>query len=980
MRPPSSPRCRLWLALALYAGMAAILLAGTFRNFEKLGGKDWNAFLGAEEAEVASIVHYGEFPTWNPWRRGGQAGFAQPESMFLSPVTPLAFLVGSNAAFKLWLLPCFVLAGLGMFALAGELGLAGAARYVPGAVFIGSAILPLYVNGGLPNWLFGMTTLPWLLLASRRATEQARWIVIGAALFAALLCCGSVHHFVFFPLLLALDAAVRALARRSLAPLLSTAAIGVTGIALSAVRLVPLLALFSEIPRTLDASGRYMPLSLIGPSLLLPPPPAFDHTYGMAIADGSDLYWVDCGAFVGPIVLLLAAVAVMRSPKRVATPLLITLAFLWMALGTSVPLSLWGALHHVPVFASMQAPQRFMGYGVFGIALLAGHGFAFADERLRARVARWRSAPLLVSLALVALVVVPLLVIDAPICNEAFTAPAPEGHPPTTVASRGQQRPPFRQRHFKSCKQQWGGVLYEPVLVNAGNPDGQTDVPTPLVAIAAEDPGYRGETFLDGDHGKITRSDFTANTIRVDAELDEADTLIVNQAWFPGWRVRGTVEGDCYPDAARIAVKLPAGRHQLQLEYAPRTLPIGAALTAIAVVVIAGWAWRRRRNRARAPALGGGVDRAGCIGRADLVALGLEGVLALGIIGWHATQAPRRRSPPPPLWPAVALEVSPEAKSGDHARFPTVQQAIDATKPGDVVRVTRGTYGAARVAHGVTLVADPIDGATLTRLEIVNLPAGELVAILGFTFASPAVGEPPPEIRVEQSAGTIVLEHLRAAAGGAAPRLVVDQSTNLHLFDVDLAALESTQGQLSLARCHVAGGVVANGGVLLLNHTTLSDTTRPALTLRDGAVARCSMVTDAMDVPSQEVDATSSLTFLDATDPDLTIDHALNVDGSANVTITGPPNASGTLLVSSHPALIVPRNRKKGQFIEVDSQSEYLRFPFNLSSHGELRYFVPPMSERYRPGFGLFVQAYFTSDDDPSLRTGLMDGGLAEPR
>ncbi|MBM4015434.1 MAG: hypothetical protein FJ293_10790, partial [Planctomycetes bacterium] len=595
----------------LYLVLALLLLWPALSSGERLGGKDWNAFIGQAQAEAETLLQWGEFPAWNPWRRGGQVSFAQPESMLLTPVTPLVLLFGAPIAFKLLLVPLFVACGLGLLALARDLGLRGVAALLPGAIFLCAGPLPLYVNGGLPNWQWGMAILPWLLLASRRAAHSRAALVGGALLFALLLFAGSVHHFVFFPLLLAVEAAARTLRERSLRPLLRSAALGIVGVAIALVRLVPLLELFSEFPRQLDASGRFMPAELMLRSLLLPHPPEAVDALHVAVQGGSVLYWVDCGAFVGPLVLLLAAAAVIGAWRAAWPYVAIGTAFLWLAAGSSVQPSLWDALHHLPVYGSMQAPERFMGYVVFALALLAGFGTAAGQARLQALAARrtvaarsggdgaarWGGALLLL------IVVGPLVWFDAEIARGAFSIEPPADVAPSRIGQPLPERPPFRQGRYPNLAQQWGGPLYEAVLRHRGNVDGQSDVPSLSAARAEGGIDYRGEAFLDGGHGTIARCEFTPNRVRVTAALTAPDQLLINQTWFPGWR-DATSGRACEPVRGLIALPLAAGEHVVELEFAPRSLPVAVGLAGVVGVVLLAWAFALRRERRRVEAAG----------------------------------------------------------------------------------------------------------------------------------------------------------------------------------------------------------------------------------------------------------------------------------------------------------------------------------------------------------------------------------------
>ena len=73
---------------------------------------------------------------------------------------------------------------------------------------------------------------------------------------------------------------------------------------------------------------------------------------------------------------------------------------------------------------------------------------------------------------------------------------------------------------------------------------------------------------------------------------------VVLEPFYPGWTAR--VDGRAAPilraDYAFEAVPVPAGRHELRLEYRDRLLPAGAALSLGALALLAAGLWRRRRR------------------------------------------------------------------------------------------------------------------------------------------------------------------------------------------------------------------------------------------------------------------------------------------------------------------------------------------------------------------------------------------------
>ncbi|WP_242392759.1 YfhO family protein [Anaeromyxobacter oryzisoli] len=93
-------------------------------------------------------------------------------------------------------------------------------------------------------------------------------------------------------------------------------------------------------------------------------------------------------------------------------------------------------------------------------------------------------------------------------------------------------------------------------------------------------------------------------SLRVEAEADADATLVVADAWWPGWEA--TVDGVAVPifraDALVRAVRWPAGRHVLEMRYRPPEVRWGLGVTALGVALTAAWmTFLRRRGAANAP-------------------------------------------------------------------------------------------------------------------------------------------------------------------------------------------------------------------------------------------------------------------------------------------------------------------------------------------------------------------------------------------
>jgi uncharacterized membrane protein YfhO len=79
-----------------------------------------------------------------------------------------------------------------------------------------------------------------------------------------------------------------------------------------------------------------------------------------------------------------------------------------------------------------------------------------------------------------------------------------------------------------------------------------------------------------------------AERLLVGVDAAGAGLLVVTDTFFPGWYAR--LDGVPVPivraDFAFRAVHVPAGRHRVELRYAPASLRLGMAIAAAALVVL----------------------------------------------------------------------------------------------------------------------------------------------------------------------------------------------------------------------------------------------------------------------------------------------------------------------------------------------------------------------------------------------------------
>lgn len=315
---------------------------------------------------------WGQLPLWNPTLLGGLPFAADPLSGLWYPPLWLAALWPSVAAFRVLLLWHLMWAGWGMVRWMRVEGLGRETALLAG---LGLALSPRLVGHlalGHVTLVFAMAWTPWVLLAVARAARamrngEARWpgraAVAGAALGSVFLA----DPRWFLPCLL-LGAAYAVLhlwpalrARSVTAGRLSLAGLAAAGGTLFGLGMaLPLLEFVSQSLRAGLAPEEQVVFSL---------PPA--RLVWLLAPDYGG--WPEWQAYVGPVLLALAVVGLVRRPRRTAFWALTALLSLLLALGPRG--GLYPILSEVlPPLALLRVPARWLTLTYLGVLVAAAHG------------------------------------------------------------------------------------------------------------------------------------------------------------------------------------------------------------------------------------------------------------------------------------------------------------------------------------------------------------------------------------------------------------------------------------------------------------------------------------------------------------------------------------------------------------------------------------------------------------------------------
>lgn len=600
-RPGPVTRRRTTRLDALLAGVIALLVASALVPLtEAWGGRDWDQFETDLLSARRSLLEEHELPLWMPFRGGGHDAWADPQSLWCSPLGLLVVALGLRWGVCAFFALAAGCGTLGVQRLGAELGLGAAGRSLAAVALFLSPPLGLYAAGGIPPFAFGLAVLPWVVWCLLR--DEPRAWVLGGALLALDLYAGDVNHFLFHAVFLGLLGAALAALRRRPRVFLRVLVLGLAAGVFAAPKFVPTLLLARQNPRVVDASHRgalnlrltahvlldrgatarflagpyteFVVLTRSGrlanrerpaPSAELLPQTAVD--------------WVNVGHYLGPLVLLLAAcgalVIVLRGDAsaraRFAALALAGGAMLWLAWGSNAWPSAWDALRQLPVFSSTRSPGKLILYAVLPLSLCAGVGLD-AVVRLIARSGVEPKVRSAIAGLLVGVVILDVHLPARAAYRQAFCEPP-----------RPLQIEPGEGFRHVLLLQPPGSTYYGPPVrpcleagVSAIN--GYTAIPLATNAVAVGDPRYRGEAFvLEPDAPPVRGWRFTARRIQVELEpSDAARAVVVNANWATGWRAEAPAGATCGAhEDGRIRLDLPPGTTGVRLVYTPPGLWVG---------------------------------------------------------------------------------------------------------------------------------------------------------------------------------------------------------------------------------------------------------------------------------------------------------------------------------------------------------------------------------------------------------------------
>jgi len=349
-------------------------------DWSYIGPRDWELFVTMAAVPVKTVLHYGQFPFWNPYIGGGNILFVHPEAAILSPFFLICLLFGAIGGLKIQVMLAWFIGFWGSHLFARRLGLSRVSSWLVSFTYFGSSYFALHFAAGhMPFTHFCF--LPWLAYFVLKAKDNSKYILAGA-FAAALIVLGNgaaipLLYTSFFVGMLMLLYSIREKRYVYLKYFILSILIGVL---ISAVKFIPMYLELSQFPwegRTDDFTA----VSLL-PSIFF----SFDQFLFKEMGAGHNWPWHEYGAYFSPLVFLLGLFAVIKMFRRLWIWLVLAVFFLIFGLGHYADLSLWNLFMKLPGFSSIRAPGRAFQFTVLSFGILGGFGLDYIIKSQKDRI------------------------------------------------------------------------------------------------------------------------------------------------------------------------------------------------------------------------------------------------------------------------------------------------------------------------------------------------------------------------------------------------------------------------------------------------------------------------------------------------------------------------------------------------------------------------------------------------------------------
>lgn len=594
-------RLFLWLAIAF--AVTPHLLKNPYAVTDHY---DEHYFYAHDDAARISMAEYHELPAWNPYYCGGIPLAANPQDESLSPDFLLRLVYGTGPGRRLTVVLFLLLGMEGTYWVARKHGISTVGAATAAGVFAISGRFFFMLEFGWIN-MFGFELLPWTILGLENGARSWRWQIVGGFALGWMVLAGGTYSAPYTALALFFVALYDAVARLLRAPkdpgdgiawwrsFASLAGVGLTGALFASAKILPMLRVIGQHPRTTHGAQSNDTFSILG---------------ALLTSHSQSPQGLSAEGYVGLLVAALALFVLFFRDRTGVRMMTLTGVFFALAMGDQGKLSLWGVIRRFPIYDQLRNPERFTIVLAFFLALALGRTLSYVEDlpegvvhALVARVQGWRKRTISENLprlarfvcavvgfgiaAFLGFLCVHTLVMDDRMHEAGFFQSAPVAVLQDFHQARGNR---------------WDAQVWAPANRGTLQCFEETEFEqSPLLRGDLE-----AEEFpLDAASGTVKRIFWSPSKIVLAVHATTNMTVVVNQNWAPLW---SSSVGNVQSLEGELSVAVPPGDHELVLKYDDGWLDLGIALTllayAAALTLFVRWALPRVRAWSRDDATG----------------------------------------------------------------------------------------------------------------------------------------------------------------------------------------------------------------------------------------------------------------------------------------------------------------------------------------------------------------------------------------
>lgn len=574
-------RCRYFKSLLIpsfiFFTVSIIFCYRIFHHFDYLGAKCWDQFAFWNAVPRVTILQFHQFPLWNPYVNGGNVLLAHPHSPFLSPFYVFVVIFGVIAGLKLQVIFHLVIGMIGMYILVSNYGFALFSRYFAAFLYMCSSVYFLHIAEGHTEW-FAMAFVPWLVYYYVRACEKKSFILGAVISLSLVFLSGSVDVFTILLILMPVFALLQSFKIKAIKPLKIIILVYLCTFLLCSIKILPMIEFLNKYPRfseTKDCVNFSTVIKMI-----------LDRNQSGYYALNKDVLkemfgiryrWHEYGSYIGVIPLLFIIAGFFIGFKRYWPFVITGIISLFICLGKGAPVDIWAFLHQFPIYNNLKVHSRFIMGFIFFSTILGALSFSCFE---RFCVAGRKKILAIIPFTILLITFFDLWIVNARILDNLSAIP------PIEIKKNLSFTQKYRKINLFEDKGSLSSV-YPVLLSNAGVLEGYEVVSIKRGDIlSVSDEGYKGEAFLLKQKGRVEIEYFSPNKIVVNARAAGPDTLIINQNFYNGWKVK--VDNTIYP--ARNSdgfLSFPVeGDKKMQFFYLPDSFLIGGIVTFLSVLFI----------------------------------------------------------------------------------------------------------------------------------------------------------------------------------------------------------------------------------------------------------------------------------------------------------------------------------------------------------------------------------------------------------